>query len=68
MITNNSLVFRIKLTKEEVQHHLIQVLKAENLINGNEEKYFTEMTMQGKHFKIEFVVPLKEVDNNKNNV
>ncbi len=59
-MANNSLVFRIKLTKEEVQQHLIKLLQLENLINGNEEKYFTEMTFKNKHILFEFVVPLTE--------
>ncbi len=62
MSQNNNLVFRIKLSKKEVENYLIQILKLENLINGNEEKYFTEMSSKGKHFLLEFIVPLKEVE------
>ena len=60
-MSNTSLVFRIKLPKVEVEQHLLQILKLENLINGNEEKFFTEMSSKGKNFLMEFVVPMKEV-------
>ena len=62
MNNNNSLVFRIKLSKKEVQEHLLKLLQVENMINGNEEKYFTEMQITGKNFLMEFVVPMKLVD------
>lgn len=55
------LVFRPKLSKEEVQGILIRYLQLEGIINGNEEKYFTEMTVRGKHFQFEFCVPLSEL-------
>lgn len=58
---NKQLVFRIKLEQKQVQEYLIRLLQAENLINGNEEKYFTEMTVKNKHFLFEFIVPLEDV-------
>lgn len=61
MKNDNCLVFRIKLSKSEVQDILIRYLQMENLINGNEEKYFSEMTVKGKHFLFEFAVPLEVV-------
>ena len=54
---NNSLCFRIKLSKEEVEKHLIQILKLENLIGDTESAYFTEMLVKNRQFLFEFVVP-----------
>lgn len=64
MIAHNSdsLVFRIKLSKQEVEQNLIRILQQEGLINGNEEKYFTEMQLKGKSFLFEFVVPVKDTE------
>lgn len=61
---NNSLKFTIRLSKSEVQDILIRFMQGENLINGEEEKYLTEMSTKGKNFLFEFVVPLKIVDTN----
>ncbi len=60
MEQQTSLVFRIPLTKEEVTEILLRYLQAENLINGNETKYFTELQVKNKKFLFEFVVPIKE--------
>ncbi len=62
MNQNSNLVFRIPLTKEEVTAILLRYLQAENYINGNEEKYFTELQVRPKKFVFEFVVPIISVD------
>lgn len=62
MTTNNNLVFRVPLTKEEVTAILLRYLQAENYINGNEEKYFTELQIKPRRFVFEFVVPIKNVE------
>lgn len=54
---NTGLVFRVKLTREEVQLHLIRLLQIEGIIGEKEEQYFTEMQNKGKHFLFEFVIP-----------
>lgn len=61
MERNDCLVFRPKLSKADVQGILIRYLQLEGIINGNEEKYFTEMTQKGKSFQFEFCVPLSDI-------
>lgn len=58
---NDSLVFRLNLPKAEVQDVLIRYMQGQNMINGHEEQYFTEMNSRGKNFQFEFVVPLSEI-------
>ena len=63
--SNNSLKFTIRISKEEVKDILVRYIQGENLINGEEEKYLTEMNVKGKNFLLEFIVPLKLVEINK---
>lgn len=58
---NNGLVFRLKLSKEEVKDILIRYMQGEGYINGHEEEYFTDMSMKGKSFVFEFCVPLADI-------
>lgn len=54
---HNNLVFRLKVTPEEVEQMILRFLQLDNQIGTTEEKYFTQMTKIGKNFFMEFVVP-----------
>ncbi len=54
---NKTIVFRLKVTQEDVEQHILRILALDGQINENGEKYFTHMVKQGKHWYMEFAIP-----------
>ena len=53
---NNSLVFRIPISKKEVEDILLRYFQSEMYINAETLPYFVEMKVEGKKFLLEFVI------------
>lgn len=59
---NKTIVFRLKVSQEEVEQHILRILALDGQINENSEKYFTSMVKQGKNWFMEFVITQTDKD------